>query len=265
MKLTVIIIALNEQEMIGGAIESADFADQVIVADGGSIDKTVEVAKKHGAEVVAINQTEIDFSDWRNKAIKHAQHDWVLYLDSDERITEELKEYLAEGRMLNAQGCRSEGNSRSWNGAVAFALPRQNFYLGHRVKHGGSWPDYVIRLFYKPKFVKWEGKLHEQPKFEGKLKHLKVPLEHHTHRDLTSMLEKSTKWTKSEAKLLYDANHPPVVWWRILRMMFSKFWERVVKQGAWKDGTVGWINALFEVFNTFIIYSRLWQMQKKER
>jgi len=254
MKLSVIIIARNEEDMIEGAVKSASFAEEVIVADGGSTDRTVEIAKSLGAKIVKTDQKDINFAQWRNKAIEHAHHDWVLYLDSDERITEDLKLKLLS--IITSHKNQAPKYS-------SFALPRENYYLGKRVKHGGSWPDYVVRLFYKPDFIKWEGKLHEQPKFKGNLDHLKAPLEHHNHRDLTSMLKKSIKWTKSEARLLYDANHPPVVWWRILRMMVSKFWERIVKQSAWKDGTVGWINSIFEIFNTFIIYSRLWELQKK--
>jgi len=235
--------------MIKGAIESADFAGQVLVIDGGSSDKTVKIAEEMGAEVVRYVQKETNFSKWRNEAMRHAQHDWVFYLDADERISADLQKFLAEGKMLNAKGFG------------AYAVPRENYYLGKRVKHGGSWPDYVIRLFYKPKFKKWKGKLHEQPKFEGDLDHLQAPLKHYTHRDLKSMLKKSIQWTKLEAELLYKSGHPKVVWWRIGRMMLTKFWVRFVIQGAWKDGTVGWINGIFEVFNTFMIYARLWEMQ----
>ncbi len=249
--LSVIIITKNEEKMIAEAIESADFADKVIVADGGSDDNTVAIAKQAGAEVVEVKQKKLNFSRWRNQALKYADSDWVLYLDADERITEKLKAKLEE--IINKNQIPKYS---------AYAIPRENYYLGKRVRHGGSWPDYVIRLFYKPKFKQWQGKLHEQPEFEGRLKHLQAPLEHYTHRDLTSMLKKSIKWTKSEAELLYKSKHPKVTWWRIGRMMLTKFWQRLINQGAWKDGTAGWINAIFEVFNTFIIYARLWEIQK---
>ncbi len=251
--LTVIIITKNEEKMISGAIKSAEFADQIIVADGGSTDETLNIAQKLGAKIVEINQKKLNFAQWRNQAMEYAEHDWVLYLDADERITKKLKNFLTKSLKLKAKKYS------------AYALPRKNYYLGKRVRHGGSWPDYVIRLFYKPDFIKWEGRLHEQPEFDGKLKKIKPSLKHFTHRDLTSMFEKSIRWTKSEAKLLYQANHPPVVWWRICRMMFTKFWQRIVKQSGWKDGTVGWINSIFEVFNTFMIYARLWEMQQNKK
>lgn len=254
INLSIIIITRNEEEMIQGALKSVKFADQIIVADGGSEDKTVEIAKDLGAEVLVNKQNKTNFAHWRNQALDHAKHDWVFYLDADERASEDLRKKLIS--LVTKHKHQTPKYS-------AYALPRENYYFGKRVKHGGSWPDYVIRLFYKPDFIKWEGKLHEQPKFKGKLKHLKAPLKHHTHRDLTSMMKKSIKWTKTEAQLLYKSGHPPVAWWRILRMMMTKFWQRIIKQGAWKDGTAGWINAIFEVFNTFIIYARLWEMQNE--
>ncbi|MFH1601744.1 MAG: hypothetical protein ABIB61_02185 [Candidatus Shapirobacteria bacterium] len=112
---------------------------------------------------------------------------------------------------------------------------------------------------------KWTGKLHERPVYKGNLGYLKNPIKHLTHRDLTSMLEKTIKWTQTEANLLYKSSHPPMAAWRIARMMFTKFWERVIKQGAWRDGTVGWINSIFETFNTFIIYARLWEKQQERK
>jgi hypothetical protein len=77
------------------------------------------------------------------------------------------------------------------------------------------------------------------------------------------MLIKSISWTDTEAKMLLAVNHPPVVWWRILRMMFTKIWERLIRQQMWRDGTVGWISAIFESFDTFMIYARLWELQQK--
>ena len=79
------------------------------------------------------------------------------------------------------------------------------------------------------------------------------------------MLQKTIKWTDLEAKLLYQNQHPPVYWWRFPRMMFTKFWERAIKEKMYKDGTVGWISIIFEMFNTFIIYARLWELQQEPK
>lgn len=252
MSLTVIIITKNEEEMVAGAVKSAVFADQILVFDTGSKDRTVSIAEKLKVDVFQSEESKIDFSLWRNQSLKKAKGDWVFYLDADEKITSSLQEEI---KKINASKAEK---------FTAYAVPRANFYLGKRVRYGGSYPDYVERLFYKPALVKWQGGLHERPVYNGSLGYLKNHLEHFTHRDLTSMMEKTIRWTAVEAKLLYDSHHPKVVWWRILRMMLTKFWQRVIKEQSWKDGTVGWINATFEVFNTFIIYARLWELQQKK-
>lgn len=254
MSLSVVIIAKNEEKLIKDAIKSAKFADEVLVLDTGSDDETVAAAREMGAKVIAAPSKNLAFAHWRTEAIKKTKGDWIFYLDADERITPELKsEILRIVKHLPKKG------------VVAYAVPRENYYLGRRVRWGGSWPDYVKRLFWKRALKKWSGKLHEEPVFKGELKTLKTPLRHYTHRNLISMLAKTIKWTGIEARLLYESSHPPVRWWRILRMMATKFWERIVRQQAWRDGTVGWINSIFEVFNTFIIYARLWEIQQKNR
>ena len=240
MTLSVAIIARNEEELIAEAIKSAKFSDEIVVyLSPQTTDQTEEIARKLGAKI--ITQKGESFDQWRTNLIKETRGEWLFYLDADERFTPKGG---AEIRKIVNKGSKEFS---------AYATPRANYYLGKRVKHGGSWPDYVERLFFKEDLKKWENKLHERPIYKGKLGYLKNPIKHLTHRDLASMVKKTIKWGKIEADLLFKANHPPVVAWRIFRMMLTKFWERVIKQGAWKDGTVGWINSIFETFNTFRI------------
>lgn len=248
-KLSVIIIARNAEELIGDCLQSVKWADEIIMIDSGSTDKTTEIGKKFGAKVIEVSGKPINFSQWRNQGLKAAKGKWVFYLDSDERVTPGLKKEI---KAVIKQG---KGN--------AFAIPRRNFYLGKEVRHGGAWPDYVKRLFKKDKLEKWKGRLHEEPVFEGELGHLKEPMVHLTHRDLSSMVEKTRQWSMIEADLLYQAKHPPVTWWRILRIMLGEFWKRAVRQQGWRDGTVGWIEIVYQMFSRFITYARLWERQQK--
>ena len=116
----------------------------------------------------------------------------------------------------------------------------------------------------RKKLKRWEGRLHEEPVFEGQLGHLQEPMVHLTHRDLSSMIEKTSSWSKIEAELLDQAGHPPVTWWRILRVMLSEFWERGIKKQGFRDGTVGWIEVIFQMFSRFVTYVRLWESQKQK-
>ncbi|MFA5532832.1 MAG: glycosyltransferase family 2 protein [Candidatus Shapirobacteria bacterium] len=254
--LSIIILAGNEEKMIIDCLKSCDWAKEIILVAANSTDNTVTLAKKTipNIKITKTNdEYNKNFSKWRNLGFKQATQEWILYIDSDERITPTLKQEIIKI-------IQSKHNQYSH-----YALPRANFYLGQRVRYGGSYPDYVIRLFQKKNFKGYQGILHEQPLVTGKLAYLKSDLLHFTHRDLSSMIQKTLVWTDMEAQALYQSNHPPVVWWRFIRMMFTKVWERLIKQKMWKDKTVGWISVIFETFNTFLIYARLWEIQQKNK
>jgi len=248
-KISVIIIAKNEERMIEDCLKSiGSWANEIVVVDSGSTDKTLDICKKYNCNI--FKSSKDSFSSWRNLGKEKSVFSWIFYLDADERMTDGLKKEITD----------TVNNPKFF----AYVIPRRNFYLGKEVHFGGSYPDYVKRLFKKDKLKKWVGKLHEEPLFEGELGYLKEPMIHITHRDLSSMVDKTSNWSKIEAGLLYKADHPPVVGWRILRIMFTEFWYRVVKLKGWRDGTVGWIEAIFQVFSRFITYARLWEMQNKK-
>lgn len=250
----VVIIAGNEEKIIDSALKSAKWADEIVFVAANSKDKTKAIAKKYTDKIFEINdQYGRNYDQWRSLGLKKATASWIFYLDADEKISLELKKELK--RIARQDPAKINCHY--------FAVPRKNHFLGKRVKHGGSYPDYVKRFFRRTELKGWRGKIHEEPIIRGEIGKLKGHLFHFTHRDLKAMMEKTILWTEVEAGLLYQSNHPPVVWWRILRMMLTKFWERVIKQQAWRDGSVGWIGSIFEVFNTFIIYARLWEMQNK--
>jgi len=253
--ITIAIIAKNEEEMIGPAIKSGLWADEVLVLDTGSTDRTVEIAQKLGARVVSVPTKGLAFSAWRKAVIRKTKSDWLFYLDADERVTPGLKK-----EVLSLVGKAGQPGRFS-----AYAIPRANYYLGQRFKHGGSWPDYVKRLFWKKNLKGWSGRLHEEPEFEGELGHLKNPIEHYTHRDITLMTQKTIRWSVLEAQNLLQAGHPPMAWWRFFRVMLTEFWERGIKKKGLLDGTAGTIEVIFQMFSRFITYARLWELQQKEK
>ncbi len=250
-KISIITIAKNEEKMIVNCLKSCRWAQELILLDTGSTDKTIEIAKNFGAKIIYAENKERDWGAWHNQGKKEASGDWIFYLDADERITPNLRKEIQE---LVKSGKKNN----------AFAVPRQNILLGKPMRFGGWYPDYQIRFFKKDKLIRWEGKLHERPIFKGELGYFKNPILHFTHRDLSMMVEKTKEWSKIEAELLFKANHPQVVWWRILKVMFSEFFDRFLKKQAWRDGLVGWIEGLFQVFNKFLIYAQLWEKQKEK-
>ncbi len=253
--LSIIILAGNEEQMIVDCLKSCNWVSEIILVAANSTDNTVNLARKTVKSIQIVktkDQYNKNFSKWRNLGYQNVTKDWLLYIDADERITPELKKEII--KKINIKN----------NPISHYAIPRANYYLGKRVKYGGSYPDYVKRLYYRDYFEGYKGVLHEEPIVKGPLEHLKSDLIHYTHRDLTSMVNKTLVWTDMEAQALFQNNHPPVVWWRFIRMMLTKSWERLIVQKMWRDGTVGWISVLFETFDTFLIYARLWEIQQKQ-
>jgi len=249
MKISVIINAKNEEDFIGDCLESVKWADEAMVLlSQNSCDKTEEIARNFGAKIIWQEAREVDYAAWHNQGLKEANGEWLLWIDADERVTPLLKQELQHA-IRNKQ-------------CAAYAIPRRNFLLGKELKHGGWFPDYQIRLFKKEKLKMWTGMLHERPEFEGELGKLETPMIHLQPEKIEPALEKSIKWSGIEAKLLFESSHPPVTWWRVLRMGATTIFERLIKKQGFRDGTEGWIESIYQAFHTMIVYLKVWELQR---
>lgn len=256
ISLSIIILAGNEEDMIIDCLKLCSWAEEIILVAANSSDNTVNLAKKTIPDIKIIkteDEYNKNFSKWRNLGFKNSTKSWLLYIDADERISLDLRKKISQ--IITKKSSKFSH----------YAIPRANYFLGQRVRFGGSYPDYVKRLYDRNFFQGYKGILHEQPIISGELGYIKSDLTHYTHRDLTSMVNKTIVWTDTEAQALFKSNHPPVVWWRFIRMMLTKLYERLVKQQMWRDGQVGWVSAIFESYNTFLIYARLWELQQKQK
>lgn len=248
--LSAVVITLNEEQMIKDCLISLSFADETIVVDTGNTDRTIEIANEFNCRI-AIAKPGSGWDNYRNAGIKVAKGDWILFVDADERVTPLLKKEIEQTISSDSQ-------------FSAYEIPRRNFYLGREMFHGGWGSDRVTRLFKRKSLIGYKNKLHEQPQVEGPIGVLNYSLVHFSHRDLESMLEKTLLFTEYESKLRIEAKHPPMVTWRFLRVILTEFWHRFVKNFAIGDGVEGTIDGFFQVFNMFIIYARLWELQQKE-
>jgi len=246
-KITAVIIAKNSAGIISKCLDSVSFCDQIIVINNDSTDDTAKIAEEKKADV--FNFSGDNFSELRNFGLKKAQGDFIFYIDSDEIVNEDLKSDILK--------ILAETNPKS-----SYFVIRNNFYFGNY-----PWPgdEKIERLFLKANLKGWHGRLHESPTVEGERGVLKGYLLHHTHKDLTSMLNKTIEWSKIEADLRYKANHPQMSWWRFPRIMTTAFLDSYIKKGGYKAGTVGIIESIFQSYSAFITYARLWEMQRKNK
>ena len=248
--LTVIIVSKNDEEVIGDAIKSVKgFAEEVIVIDSNSSDKTSSISQKLGAKV--IKHPFVDFSDQRNFGILHAHTPWVLYLDSDERLTDAFKSEVRD-EILDHEEYSPFGG---------YYIYRKTFFYGH----DWHFQDKVQRLFKRDRFVEWAGVVHETPKIKGVFGTIHSPIEHYTHRNLSQMIVKTNAWSEYEAKLRFKSGHPKLAPWRFLRVMITEFIHSYVKNKGYRNGTYGLIEAMYQAFSIFITYAKLWEMQEKDK
>lgn len=235
--------------MIDGCLESVKWANEIIVIDDFSTDKTLEITQKYTNKIFQNKWR--GFSEQKNFGFKKASGEWILFIDADERILPDLKREILT--VINNRNNLLSG----------YNIPRLNNILGKDLHYGGWYPDYQKRLVKREKFKKWEGRLHEKLIIFGQTGELKSPFYHLTHRGLSWMVEKSIIYTKYEAEERLRNNHPKIVWWRFFRPMFQEFFYRLVTKSGWRDGMIGWIEVIYQTFNQFLIYARLWERQRK--
>jgi glycosyltransferase involved in cell wall biosynthesis len=246
-KTTAIILTKNEEAMIEGCLRTLSWCDEVLVIDDNSTDDTAKLAEKLGARVVEFSHP--SFARKRNEALKHAEGDWLFYIDADERVTPTLAKEI----LVNIET----------DHAPALTFKRINYCYGHELQHGGWGDDQVTRVFKKTALEGWEGDIHESPVYQGKAHALVSSLLHFTHRNTEDNLRKSADWTKREAELLFKAGEKPITFLTLIRKGVMEFIRRAIFKKGRKDGLVGLIEALVQGTNRIMVYIQVWELQQK--
>lgn len=246
-KISALVLAKNEEDLIGEALRQLKFTSEIIVLVQDSEDTTYEIAKKYTKNVLTTKNE--DFDKNRNMLAQEAKGDWLFYIDADERLTLDNTSEIKKVIKLNTHS--------------AYYFPRQNYILGKFQKHGGWWPDYVPRLFRKTDFLGWTGKVHESPKIRGTFGYLKNPLIHKTARSVSLMLEKSTKWAQVEAQLYYQSTNPKVTPSRVVKFSLYEFIKRYFLKLGFLDGKIGLVAAIYQALHNAMILTYLWELQNE--
>lgn len=258
MKLSLCIAVYNEEKNLHYPMDSSiDIVDEVIIVDGGSTDKTVEIAKSYGKKVKIINSDNpIMFHKNKQKAIEAAQGEWILQLDADEVLTPELKSEIASVISPNESNKSNLSNSAYW-------IPRKNWFLTGFLMKGGQYPDYTIRL-YKNGFAKFPCKdVHENVEVNGQIGFLKNPLLHYADPDFSRYLARWDRYTTAEVERmpkdmkLNFFNY--FVWKPKITFLMMYF-----RHKGFMDGFPGFVFALFSSIRFWVIYVK-WVVKTKLR
>jgi glycosyltransferase involved in cell wall biosynthesis len=183
-KISATLITFNEEDNIREALESLKWVDEIVVVDAHSQDKTVHIARQYTDKIFV--QTWKGYVEQKNYAIKKASFDWILSLDADERVTDELREEIER---LRTTGVACDG----------YFVPRKTFYLGRWIKHCGWYPNYQLRLFRKSKACWIGGSVHERCKVDGVTCYLKNPLLHYTYKNIFDHIERMNLYSSLSA------------------------------------------------------------------
>jgi glycosyltransferase involved in cell wall biosynthesis len=242
--LSVVLATFNEEGNIRGCLQSVkDLADEIVIADGGSTDKTLEVIKEFNAKVITTDNPK-NFHINKNLAIDAATKDWVLQLDADERVSAKLEEEIK--KVINS----SSDISGYW-------VPRSNYFLGRFLKKGGQYPDYTMRLYKKGKGRLPAKDVHEQAEVDGKIGYLKHDLLHlrdKTFKKYLSGLDRYTTFIALQMKqgeiklgLFSPINY------LVIKPIFWFFWTQIRHKGI-LDGIQGIIFSFFSALRFPISY-----------
>ena len=227
--LTVVVLTKNEEENIIDVIKNVNLvSDNVLIVDSGSTDKTVEVAETNGVKVV-FRAWDNDFAAQRNFALEHVQTEWVLYLDADERINDELAEAIKKVAKDSKK--------------AMYRFIRRNSAFGKDFKYGVLGPDSVVRMFPKDK-VHWEDKVHERPVGDLPVITLQGFLKHYTYKDFDQYISKMNSYSTIGAQNYKDKNKKVgVIKDLVLRPFFAFFKMYVLKKG-FLEGWLGFVLCL---------------------
>lgn len=252
IKLSVVILTFNSQDKIEDCIKSASFADEIIVVDGTSTDETLEIVRKYTKKIFA-RPNNLMLNINKNFGFSKASGEWILCLDSDERITSELAEEIK----LKTQGSDIETDG--------FWIPRKNIIFGKWMEHTGWYPDYQMRLFKRGKGKFPEEHVHEMIEVEGNGDFLKNDMIHESYENIFQFINKlATIYARNEAEQLLKKGYV-FNWKDAIRFPVKEFLSRFFAREGYKDGFHGLMLSLLMAFYHFIVFSYIWENHKFEQ
>ncbi len=251
MKLSVAMLAHNEEKLIGETLDAVSFADEIVVVDAESTDATAEICRTHKAIVIARPNIGM-LNTNKNIAIDACHGDWILYLDADERVTPESREEFF--RAMDEGKCD------------AFLFPRLNHILGKGMRWGGVYPDYQLRLFKRGMYRFEEKHIHERLAGTGKVGILKHPLLHETYPTADMLLRKLQFNARFEAEYAWNQGVRPSVglaWKWLFWKPFIRTLERYFLKLGFLDGFAGVTSCVFDCMNFVMRYLYLVEWERK--
>jgi glycosyltransferase involved in cell wall biosynthesis len=237
-RLSVAIITRNEAKNLPACLRSISFADEIVVVDNASSDRTREVAREHGARVLEVADWP-GFGPQKNRAIDACAGDWILALDADERVEEPLRAEIEQAVARDAFD--------------VYEMPRRSTYCGRFIRHGGWWPDYVTRLFRRGTARYSDARVHERLVTERPIGRLGAPLTHYSFRSMEQVLAKMNHYSSESARMLAERGSTPGLASAVGHGLAAFLRTYVVKLG-FLDGRYGFLLAVSNAEGSYYRY-----------
>jgi glycosyltransferase involved in cell wall biosynthesis len=252
VELAAVILAKNEEDHISGCLDSLNWVDERVLFDDYSTDRTVEIAQARGARV--LEHALENFAAQRNAALAAVEAEWILFVDADEQATPALADEVR--RVIRYEGAQAR---------VGWWIPRHNYMIGHRMRGGGWYPDYQLRLLRRGK-VRYDPAhpVHEIVVLDGEAGHLENVLIHYNYDRLAEFRRKMGRYTGFEAGILHERG-VRVRPWTYVSMPIREFWRRFVALRGYQDHIYGLLFCGLMAWYTFVTYQRLRQLRLSHR
>ncbi len=247
--ISVAIITLNEERNLPACLDSVKWADEIVVCDSGSTDRTLALAAEYGART--FREAWRGFGGHKNLAVERTSHPWVLVLDADERVTPALQQEI---EAILADPAAEDG----------YLIPRRSYFLGRWIRGCGWYPDETIRLFRRGRGRFGERSVHEAVTVEGRVGRLRAPLEHFTYDSVGAFLQRMDRYSTLAAEELQRAgrrSHP----WDLLGRPAWTFLRLFLLQRGWREGWYGLVLSGLYAGYAFSKYAKLWELTRRER
>lgn len=258
MSISAIVLTKNEEKNIERCISSLSWCDEIVIIDDYSTDKTLEIIKnlklrnKNDSEKIKIYQNNLDddFAVQRNFGLEKVTGDWILFVDADEEVSDELAseiKLITKNSKLQVKG---------------FFIRRKDYFGGKWLRYGEVGNIKFMR-FAQKNAGKWEGRVHEEWKVPGEVKELNSPILHYPHQTITDFLLDINRYTDIVVQC-WKEKGTKMGFWEIILYPMGKFLQNYIVKQGFLDGTAGFIMAIFMSFHSFLARSKYWLTNNKQ-
>lgn len=247
-RLSAVVITKDEEECVRACLESVAWADEVVVVDAESTDKTAQIAREFTDRVYV--RPWPGFAAQKNFGLEQATGDWTLSVDADEEVSRELREEIEA--VLAGAGAVCAG----------YQIPRRNLFWGRPIRHGGLYPDWQLRLFRRGRGRFVDRAVHESVEVEGDVGRLRAALVHRSYRDVADFLARADRYSTLAAEEWLGSGRSARLGDLVLRPV-GRFLSMYVVHAGFLDGRRGFLLAALYAYYVFIRSAKVWERARR--